>query len=118
MVHIIYPKTCHNNLLLQSLQSIGMKVPLFPFRNICSVIGSNMGSLHKKLATVFDLQITSVDQGCQNLCKIVGFLLMQVSSCAMLTCLHPLNRLSLPPNRITTCKHVPRTRTSKHTHGR
>jgi hypothetical protein len=29
-----------------------------------------MRNLHKKFAEVFDLQITSVDQGCQNLCKI------------------------------------------------
>lgn len=88
MDHIIYSKTCHDNLLLQSLQSIGgITVPLFPFRNIFIVIGSNIGSSHKKLARTFGLQISSVDQGCQNLRKIVGLLLIQVSGCAMLTCI-------------------------------
>jgi len=103
MDHIIYPKTCHDNLLLQSLQSVGIKLPLLPFRNIFIVIGSNIGSLHKKLTRVFDLQITSVDQVCQNLCKIVGLTLMLVSGCAMFTCMHLLNRLSPSSQRNQAC---------------
>jgi len=111
MDHIIYPKTCRDNLLLQSLQSIGIKLPLFPFRNIFIVIGSNMGSLHKKLTRVFDLHITSVDRGCQHVCKMVGLPLMLVSGCAMFTCMQ-LNRLPPPPNRT---KHIEHTHTRTYT---
>ena len=113
MDHIIYPKTCHGNLLLQSLQSIGIKLPIFPFRSIFIVIISNMGSVHKKLTRAFDLQITSVDQGCQNLCKIVGLPLMLVSGCAMFTCMYLLNRLPPPPSKT---KRVPHTQTHTHVH--